>query len=85
MAHSPTEPLACPICDSPIEVYDSRPEGKHVRRRRQCKNGHKFNTLEVVVGAVRSGNYHTRQVEPPVENNYDGDVEADLRAEAEGG
>jgi transcriptional regulator NrdR family protein len=72
--------MSCPVCGSAVEVYDSRPEGQHVRRRRKCNNGHRFNTLEVFIGPVRSS--LNQRVEPIDEDVYDGDVEAALRAEA---
>lgn len=40
--------MKCPVCGAWSEVLDTR-EGQNesVKRRRQCGNGHRFNTLEV--------------------------------------
>ena len=77
MSRAAAIPLACPICGEPMDVYDTLPEGNRVRRRRQCKNGHRFNTTETYQGPVRS--YPTR-IAPPDNESYD-EVEAELLAE----
>jgi transcriptional regulator NrdR family protein len=76
-----TEPLACPICGQPTDIYDSRPEGTRIRRRRRCKLGHRFNTTEVIVGPVDSPQ-HAEAVARSLRVDYDDSVvESDLRAE----
>ena len=45
--------MRCPECETETEVVDSRVMGETRRRRRQCREGHRFTTLEtVVVGVV---------------------------------
>lgn len=60
--------MPCPVCDEITEVYDSRPEQTGVRRRRRCRNGHRFNTLESYTGAVRG---QKLQVDPVRKDVYD--------------
>lgn len=60
--------MPCPVCDEPTEVYDSRPEVQGVRRRRRCKNDHRFNTFESHVGTVWD---HDRHVVPVDRDDYD--------------
>ena len=38
--------MKCPTCNAWTEVNDTRNKGNHVLRRRECANGHKFNTIE---------------------------------------
>lgn len=38
--------MTCPICQASTEVKDTRKRGQNVWRRRCCKNGHVFSTLE---------------------------------------
>ena len=43
-------PLACPACGETLrEVIDSRPSNEGWRRRRECRNGHRATTYEMVV------------------------------------
>lgn len=44
--------LDCPECGSPTDVMDSRPRSGEIRRRRRCKNGHRFSTKEIVITAA---------------------------------
>lgn len=41
--------MRCPECETETEVVDSRVMGETRRRRRQCREGHRFTTLETVV------------------------------------
>lgn len=45
--------MKCPRCGTWSTVLDTRP-GEHLttRRRRECANGHRFTTLEVLPAAV---------------------------------
>lgn len=43
--------ILCPECGSKTDVKDSRPEKGKIRRRRECKNGHRFSTHESVLKA----------------------------------
>jgi len=75
----------CPICDAPTRVYDSRPQGSMIRRRRECSNGHRFNTTESYLSPVQSS--PLRVVEPVKRDTYDYDVAQladDLHREARG-
>ena len=40
--------MNCPICNAWTVINDSRSKGDHIQRRRECANGHKFNTQERV-------------------------------------
>lgn len=41
--------MPCPVCSTRETcVVDSRPHPQAVRRRRECKNGHRFRTYERV-------------------------------------
>ena len=41
--------IPCPECgDDRAVITDSRPADGHYRRRRQCANGHRFTTHEVL-------------------------------------
>lgn len=63
--------LPCPVCDSETRVYDTRLQDGFVRRRRECENGHRFNTAEERVSPVWD---HNRQVVPVKLNDYDIDI-----------
>lgn len=39
--------MKCPICNADSSVKETRNHG--TRRRRECFNGHRFTTIEVVV------------------------------------
>jgi len=42
--------LKCPECGAWTDVVESRPSEVHgYRRRRECANGHRFTTEEVVI------------------------------------
>lgn len=41
----------CPQCKIDSNVVDTRPSYNRLRRRRICKNGHKFSTVEVPLDA----------------------------------
>jgi transcriptional regulator NrdR family protein len=41
----------CPECQVDSNVIDTRPSYNRLRRRRVCKNGHKFSTIEVPMNA----------------------------------
>lgn len=44
--------MPCPICDASTLVRDSRPVAGRpgsLRRRRECRAGHRFSTVETVV------------------------------------
>ena len=40
--------MTCPTCQTKTQVIDSRSRDGEVYRRRCCKNGHRFSTLERV-------------------------------------
>jgi transcriptional regulator NrdR family protein len=41
----------CPRCGSPeTHVVDTRPSRDRIRRRRECDEGHRFTTFEVISG-----------------------------------
>jgi transcriptional regulator NrdR family protein len=43
--------MNCPICGLRTHVAETREDGyARVRRRRVCNNGHRFSTVEAVVG-----------------------------------
>jgi transcriptional regulator NrdR family protein len=46
----PTHHLRCPRCGEALFVRDSRvaADGKSIRRRRGCENGHALTTLELI-------------------------------------
>ena len=45
--------MTCPTCNSKTGVIDSRPCGpQETRRRHECKNGHRFTTIETIVQSV---------------------------------
>lgn len=49
----------CPVCGLGAGVSDSRLQGSHIRRRRQCAAKHRFTTYEIVVakdGCATEGN-----------------------------
>lgn len=50
LRHRPPK-LACPACGdrSSSLVIDTRPAGRVIRRRRECRCGHRFTTHETVV------------------------------------
>lgn len=48
--------MKCPTCNAWTEVNDTRNKGNHVLRRRECANGHKFNTAEHVVVELEKPN-----------------------------
>lgn len=41
--------MKCPQCESPSDVVDSRKLDPTIRRRRQCREGHRFTTEETLV------------------------------------
>lgn len=41
--------MKCPVCRAWTEVLESRPWKEKVTRRRECANGHRFTTYELVV------------------------------------
>jgi len=41
--------IACPVCQSPAKVIETRPTGVNaVYRRKECEKGHRFSTYEKV-------------------------------------
>lgn len=42
----------CPICQADSNTVDTRPYHSRLRRRRKCKNGHRFSTLEVPADVI---------------------------------
>ena len=46
--------MICPICKKRTRVIDSRSRNGEVRRRRCCKKGHRFSTLEKFVQHIRN-------------------------------
>ena len=41
--------MKCPICNAWTEVKDTRESGEfQTTRRRECANGHRFSTVELV-------------------------------------
>jgi len=44
--------LPCPVCDAKTRVLFNRLEDGFMKRRRECENGHRFNTSERLVGPV---------------------------------
>ena len=40
--------LNCPECGAKGMVTDSRPHPKGIRRRRACKNGHRYSSIEQI-------------------------------------
>lgn len=45
--------MQCPRCGAASDVLSTRPSEHHsTRRRRQCHNGHRFATLEVLPAAT---------------------------------
>lgn len=81
----PSGKMPCPLCEEPTSVIQTYLEGEWVRRRRRCENGHRFNTREERVSAVRVlDNDRPRVVvAPPL--TYDADTLIDeLRDEAKG-
>lgn len=47
--------MTCPTCQKQTRVLDSRFRDGEVYRRRRCKNGHRFSTLERVVPQCDTG------------------------------
>lgn len=46
--------MKCPECGADTEVKDSRPTGSGaIKRRRWCKQGHRYTTLETPLGSER--------------------------------
>ena len=41
--------MNCPTCNAWTQINDTRNRGDHMVRRRECANGHKFNTEERAV------------------------------------
>lgn len=41
----------CPECNETSSVIETRPSQRRLRRRRSCKNGHRFSTIEVPLTA----------------------------------
>lgn len=41
--------MRCPECEAETAVVDSRKIAGTTRRRRECRGGHRFTTLEAVV------------------------------------
>lgn len=41
---------ACPLCRKKTKCLDSRPCEDFVRRRYECVGGHRYTTVEVLVG-----------------------------------
>lgn len=43
--------LGCPDCGADTDVTDTRPwaDEKAIKRRRKCKNGHRFTTVEMAL------------------------------------
>ena len=41
--------MNCPICNAWTQTNDTRNKGDRMVRRRECGNGHRFNTEERVV------------------------------------
>jgi hypothetical protein len=47
--------MTCPTCNSRTRVIDSRAgDLGQTRRRHECRNGHRFATVETVVGMIDS-------------------------------
>lgn len=41
--------MKCPKCHKPTKVIDKRDSSDHIiRRRRECKEGHRFTTYETI-------------------------------------
>ena len=49
--------MKCPICNVWTSINDTRSKGAFVQRRRECANGHKFNTEEHVTVKKPSAKY----------------------------
>ena len=48
--------ISCPECGtdkSGVVDTSGRPDKKHIRRRRECSNGHRFTTEERIVGSFQ--------------------------------
>jgi transcriptional regulator NrdR family protein len=43
--------MKCPTCAAWTEINDTRNKGDHMLRRRECANGHRFNTIEQVTAS----------------------------------
>ena len=41
--------MTCPTCTAATQIIDTRPDGHHTVRRRQCRQGHIFQTIEIAV------------------------------------
>lgn len=52
--------MLCPICEVWTEVKASRQRSDGYTRRRQCGNGHRFTTIELVIPDKR-GAYRPRK------------------------
>ena len=46
--------MTCPTCQTQTQVIDSRSRNGEVYRRRCCKNGHRFSTLEKFQQHIRN-------------------------------
>lgn len=52
--------MKCPTCGAWSLVIDTRTKKEGMRRRRECAEGHRFASLEVVVPAnTRGGDRHS--------------------------
>ena len=60
-----SERLKCPECGKWSDVLETRPvRGKNIiYRRRECGNGHRFFSHEVVMGLVKKRNEKTTHTE----------------------
>lgn len=47
---------SCPQCQSDTNVVDSRSFHRRIRRRRRCKNNHRFSTIEISADAQKELN-----------------------------
>jgi transcriptional regulator NrdR family protein len=46
--------MTCPTCQAQTRIIDTTPNGCETRRRHECRNGHRFATIETVVGIIAS-------------------------------
>lgn len=60
-----SEKLKCPECGKWTDVIETRKLNGHnaIYRRRECGNGHRFVTHEIIIGPVKKRNEKTTHTE----------------------